>query len=810
MSVRTGPSGTIYADTTIPGTAAVAMTPFKAAGNSVDLILVTTTGGCVSLTFTAEVSVDGGTTYADVIDRDSAWSMATTVPTAAGTYRIPMEGLALVPGDYCRLSYTANTALGKLKVDYLNWENPKGGGAEVSVGDVVIDVDAIHISTDIMDDWDATQGGTLTDDGCMQMMESKTIDGTALPNAVTEGKEVRAAATLYGGTISTVTNLTGQYALATMDDKTRAGYVQITDGSNEADVIATILSLKTDTSSVAGTVTNVNAGDVGNGVQRVCIATDDVNLAAINASFGSVGADADVDGVVHSQLRYIGENLSSLMTVVQDCEDKDNWAAVSDAQNLADDTLHVTGNVSVEWDKGGAGSANIISGIDDTIASTDLSAYSSSDYITACFYIPDVTNVVAAHIQIGTDNANYTEWEWVVADLANGWNLVTSRLVDYTGITGTGMQQAAVTYVQANLEFGAAGNSLDDMKVDHIAFVTSESLKPSLDTGAVNEMTTRTTIATDDPQYGVVGAAASLTGGVHAQLRSIGTAVEIMDDWDDGSDHCQVDIAAQTLTAVGVSKDAAVNASDNALYVAITDQARMASVGNGTTKVLHAGIHDGELLAAVKANSALADDLDGVNGLVTASVIHGYVDDATTRPVLIDATGHPMVDVAVQSLTALKVSKDAAANATANRIFTAANVDQIAGSGITVSRGSAAGAGTQRVVEALDRTVVHSTGTAAINTTTAFATKNFDLKSVTLHLDAALAAGETVYITLDATDGANYDAVLREYDLGTAGGTSFTYAPTVPVPCEVGDEIVVTMANSLTRTYGLRIVADVR
>jgi len=256
----------------------------------------------------------------------------------------------------------------------------------------------------------------------------------------------------------------------------------------------------------------------------------------------------------------------------------------------------------------------------------------------------------------------------------------------------------------------------------------------------------------------------------------------------------RTNIGGQSLTAVKVSKDASANAANNALHVAISDQTNTAMVGTGTVKTLHAGIHDGELLAAVKANSALADDLDGINGLVTASVIHGYVDDATTHTVLVDGSGHLQVDV-----LGLAGTSDM-------------NVAQIAGTATTVNRGAAA-AGTQRVVEALDRTVVKAAGAAAINTTTAFATVAFDLKCVTLHLDAALAAGETVYITLDsATDpGAQeYDAVLREYDLGTAGGTSFTYAPTVPIPCEAGDEIVVTMANSLSRNYGLRIVADVR
>ena len=228
MSILTGPTTNIYADTTIPGTSAVAMTEFQALGNSVVLVVTTTTGGCVSLTFTAECKykIDGtDTEYADYIDRDSVWSFATTVPTTAGVYAFPLEGLDLSPASYCRLSYTANTALGKVKVDMLNWENPKGGGASVSVGDVVVNLDSITVNIEAVEQ---THGDAVGSDGFMQVMEAKDIDGSALPNNVAEGKVIRPAATLYGGTIVTVTNEDGSYAQPTMDANTRAGFVQVT------------------------------------------------------------------------------------------------------------------------------------------------------------------------------------------------------------------------------------------------------------------------------------------------------------------------------------------------------------------------------------------------------------------------------------------------------------------------------------------------------------------------------------------------------------------------------------------------------
>jgi hypothetical protein len=143
MSKRTGPFKTIYADTTIPGTAAVAMTAFTAQGNTLVLEVKTTTGGCGSLTFTAERSIDGGTTYGDVIDRDSVWSFAVTTVTTAGTYIIPIP-LPMAIGDLIRLSYTAATASGKVQVRMLNYEDPSGS-TDIDVGDIVADLDNVKI-----------------------------------------------------------------------------------------------------------------------------------------------------------------------------------------------------------------------------------------------------------------------------------------------------------------------------------------------------------------------------------------------------------------------------------------------------------------------------------------------------------------------------------------------------------------------------------------------------------------------------------------------------------------------------------------
>jgi len=58
------------------------------------------------------------------------------------------------------------------------------------------------------------------------------------------------------------------------------------------------------------------------------------------------------------------------------------------------------------------------------------------------------------------------------------------------------------------------------------------------------------TLAIDDTQFGAIGSAAAIAGNIHAQLRAIGIALEIMDDWDE-SDRAKVNIIAGQVGVAG-------------------------------------------------------------------------------------------------------------------------------------------------------------------------------------------------------------------------------------------------------------------
>jgi hypothetical protein len=256
--------------------------------------------------------------------------------------------------------------------------------------------------------------------------------------------------------------------LRTRDDDLLTEVGAIADAAVEGDAAGTIHA------QLRGI--NKNAGAVADAaVAADAAGSQSAKLRGINKRLGTIGDAADVDGSQAAQLRYIGENIGSIEETVQECDDKDDFAAVNDAQNLADATNHVTGNSAVEWDK--TGGTHVNSGIDDTIASIDLMHFGAADYVMVNTYIPDLTDVASVLLRLGTDNANYTEWQWADSELvAAAWNTLIKPVGKINGVTGTGWDQAAVTYVAFIVVFDLAADTLNNMLVDRVSIVTAEAV----------------------------------------------------------------------------------------------------------------------------------------------------------------------------------------------------------------------------------------------------------------------------------------------------------------------------------------------
>lgn len=201
MSIWTGPYTSIKAAGT-PATSATAMTSFMAKGNSLKLMVTTAGGGGAgTLTITASTSPDKETTYYQVVDRDSVWSMTSSVINTAGSYELALEGLAVVPGQYVRLYYACTNAAGTIAIAVDNWENP-AGSIGVDVGDVVVDLDTVNTNT-------TTMAAAVGTDGATGPTKALSMAGTVLATGVLQEVNVDTDGDLQVDVLTLPGGLTG-------------------------------------------------------------------------------------------------------------------------------------------------------------------------------------------------------------------------------------------------------------------------------------------------------------------------------------------------------------------------------------------------------------------------------------------------------------------------------------------------------------------------------------------------------------------------------------------------------------------------
>ena len=179
-------------------------------------------------------------------------------------------------------------------------------------------------------------------------------------------------------------------------------------------------------------------------------------------------------------------NLIALMDPLDSITDSATpWAALSnDTTTVALTDKHLTGTKAISFAKVN-GAANTIFGcIAKTIPAISLGDTKDQtvpgprDMIRVAFYLSSITDVAYAFVRLGTDVDNYNEWriadsaitaaEWKGADIP-----ISSA--NYSGITGTGWNPKAITYIAVGVAFDAETNTLSGIVFDHLAF--SQSLR---------------------------------------------------------------------------------------------------------------------------------------------------------------------------------------------------------------------------------------------------------------------------------------------------------------------------------------------
>ena len=164
--------------------------------------------------------------------------------------------------------------------------------------------------------------------------------------------------------------------------------------------------------NVAGSDIAANAGTMSATTPRVTIATDDTH-------FGAVGAAADVDGVVHGQLRYIGAGLDTLETTLSNIETAiqiiDDW----------DDSDYANVNINLAGSDAQAGEGTISASTQRVTIATDDDAVAHLGnlfYDTAAAVTPHDTNDLSGEpyyaVWVGTGGN-------LKVDMASGTGTVT-------------------------------------------------------------------------------------------------------------------------------------------------------------------------------------------------------------------------------------------------------------------------------------------------------------------------------------------------------------------------------------------------
>lgn len=333
---------------------------------------------------------------------------------------------------------------------------------------------------------------------------------------------------------------------------------------------------------------------------------------------------------------------------------------------------------------------------------------------------------------------------------------------DFQHATDVSLEMPVVTLGSVKLEDGVTAANKADVNDANTARTTGTHVVATQNVDANGKVlnvgtaamaaSAPVTIATNDTQFGSVGAAADVDGNVHSQLRSIGEAVEIMDDWDE---------------------------SDRAKVNPIAGQAGVAA-GSGATDALTQRVVSATDDPAVVLLGTIDADTSTIAGDTTS------IDNKT--PVLGSA--------AMAASTPVTMATD---DVHMGAVGAAADPDGVIHAQLRAIYDSV------ETLEGREFYKVVATGSGAIALTSA-AGHIWELNSVTIHFDTAPTTSENVDISIDSTDSSDYDTKLLTVDPSTAELGDITFVPCNPLLLAAGDEIVVTFANSDGRTYGVRIV----
>jgi hypothetical protein len=285
---------------------------------------------------------------------------------------------------------------------------------------------------------------------------------------------------------------------------------------------------------IAGTAVAAGAGNVTAGSLRIVLSADDAHL-------GAVGAAADVDGHIHGQLRFMGDELDDIhdecIDILSSVQAMDDWDE-SDRCKVNP----IAGQAGIA---AGAGAVDLLT--TRVISATDSPDVTALQVIDNCIGTNATTApsqvAVIAGVNIGGDGKSYT--------LGTGGGNVSVNTLTVTIADNDSNMSKVVTSVEL----------LDD------AIYTDGTGTPSKGILVMGHDGT-------NPQAISVNSDGELKVNLETADIEIG-AVEIKNATDDtratvNANGLCVDINGQTLTAVKISKDANANLVTNPIFTQLS------------------------------------------------------------------------------------------------------------------------------------------------------------------------------------------------------------------------------------------------
>jgi hypothetical protein len=272
----------------------------------------------------------------------------------------------------------------------------------------------------------------------------------------------------------------------------------------------------------------------------------------------------------------IRERIVDYELVLDPCEATAGWAGNAQVAGLATTLNHVRGARALTFNKIAGGVTAMISRtLPAPMVATE---FKDHDLAGMVFYVGNVANIDYAFIRIGTTATSYAEWRTNDEDIEAGEWLASKMTLASQEATvgGNGMNPTFVNYIAFGVVFDGAGDVLNDIRVDHIAFHTSrhstaqinaeistEISSPNVnvsrisdtvaavDHGVSNLGTQRVAANVIDDQNGVSGDAGASDAATQRTISATDspdvTALEIIDDWDATHDAAHSADGPQTM-----------------------------------------------------------------------------------------------------------------------------------------------------------------------------------------------------------------------------------------------------------------------